>query len=74
MKNKLRKVGSHFHRNRGKYLVALGVVSSILLYEKKEYWHNNAKELGQGFSDAEDFIDVHGLFNEYADYVNEIQP
>jgi hypothetical protein len=72
--NKLRKIRNHFYHHRAKYILTLSVIALVVLYQRKEYWHNNAKTLGHDLNDAEDFVDIHNLFDNYTEYINEIRP
>jgi hypothetical protein len=66
--NKLRKIENHVRRHREKYLLAVGVVIIIVLYHKKEYWHNNAKELGHEIVKMEDFMNSHDVLIDFLNH------
>lgn len=64
MKDKLRKVGSHLHRNRGKYLMALcaaALVTIVLVYNEKEQWAKVATDVVDELNDAESLLEANGL-------------
>jgi dTDP-4-dehydrorhamnose 3,5-epimerase-like enzyme len=70
--DKLRKIGSHFHRNRGKYLgvlVIAGTVTVVLLYNRKEFWYRNSKGLVASEHELVAFMDSHGIYDDFIDHL-----
>ena len=70
--DKFRKVGSHFHRNRGKYLgilCVMGVVTIAVLYKEQRFWHENSKSLVRQEDELIAFIRPYGIYDDFIDHL-----
>jgi hypothetical protein len=70
--DKLRKVGSHFHRNRGKYLgvlCAAGVITIAVLYKDKRFWHRMNMENHREQNELIAFIRPSGIYDDFIDHL-----
>ena len=78
--NKLRKVGSHFHRNRGKYFLGLCVVTAVFAYRQKDYvlymydkssWYGNYKIFQEQADSMGTFLIRQGLYDDWENFHNQ---